>query len=302
MRLDEMNLEGLPTWGGIGDQPTAERVPEVTIAGIPYDSSAFYRRGAAQAPERLRRLSAVMPPITETGKAIAVRLHDVGDAPLRGAGIEPNIEPIADWLIDHVRGVQVVLGGDHTVAIPSVVAQSRRYGQLLAVVTFDAHPDLCDVSHGSRYSHGCAIRRVTELASVPGTRLTMVGLRDFDAEELDFVGREGVNMITMAEASHLAGQALHDRLQANLPHGAAVHLSIDIDVLDPGFAPGTGIPSAGGASTRQVLDWLNALRDFDVVGLDLVEVAPSLDHGDITTLAALKIIFEFLGLLRGVGA
>src|SRR5207302_10961832 len=104
----------------------------------------------------------------------------------------------------------------------------------------------------------------------------------------------GLNMITMAEASWLSRPDLANPRRQNIPRGSRLHVSVDIDVLDPSSAPGTGIPSAGGATTRQVLEWLAAL-EADLVGLDLVEVAPPLDHSDITTLAALKIIFEFLG-------
>ena len=295
LETPEINTADLRPWAGL--VPAEDRTADVTIAGVPFEGEAFYRRGTALAPERIRRLSAVMPPVTETGRLIDVAVRDIGDATLFEGGVEPNIEPVAQWLLEHVEGVQVVLGGDHTVAIPSVLASHRRHGPDLAVITFDAHPDVCDTSHGSRWNIGCAVRRAIEVAGIPPGRLTQVGVRDFDLEEVLYLEAEGVNFTTMRDAAALPPPAMRERLLRAVPRGAPVHLSLDIDVLDPAFAPGTEIPSAGGATTRQVLEWLAALGDCHLVALDLVEVSPPLDHSDITSFAALKLIFEFLGLL-----
>ena len=293
--VPDINTADLRPWAGLAE--AGRGAADVTIAGIPFEGEAFYRPGAALAPGRIRRLSAVMPPVTEAGVTIDLAVKDAGDMDLLPGGIEANIEPTAAWLAESVQGVQVALGGDHTIAIASVLASRRRHGPDLAVVTFDAHPDVCDTSHGSRWNIGCAVRRALEVAELAPGHLTQVGLRDYDPEEVEYLNREGVNYTTMAAAAQLGPAEIGARLRRNIPDGTPVHLSLDIDVLDPAHAPGTEIPAAGGATSRQVLEWMAALRGCRLVALDLVEFSPPLDQSDITSFAALKLIFEFLGLV-----
>ena len=288
-----MNLDGLRPWAGlVGGQPA-----DVVVAGIPYDGSAVYRKGAAIAPRTIRQLSPVMPPVTEEGHLLTgLRVSDIGDLDAGG-----DIE--AGWMGPMERLAQVapdvfltVLGGDHCTAISTLAAQVRRHPGL-SLLWVDAHPDLCDFSRGGHWTCGCALRRALEASGIEPSRVVIAGGRDYDPEELEFIAANNVLLVSTAEiARDLHGSAgkIADRLA-----GAEVHISFDIDVLDPAFAPGTEIPSAGGLSTRQALELLRgATARSHLVGFDVVEVSPPFDDSDITTLAALKLIFEVWGMVK----
>ena len=289
-----MNIDGLRPWGGLGVNE-ARDAADVVVAGIAYDGSAVYRKGAALAPARIRQLSAVMPPVTEDGRPLAKLLvDDIGDL---DAG--PDIQ--SGWLspADRLsrippRAFLTVLGGDHCVAIATLAAQARRHPGL-SVLWVDAHPDLNDFSRGGRWTCGCALRRALESSRIEPSRVVIAGGRDFDPEELGFIANKGVLLVTAYDLAHdFAGsiQRIAGRLGGN-----KVHISFDIDALDPAFAPATEIPSAAGLSTRDALDLLRAATDHsEIVGMDMVEVSPPFDSSDITAFAALKLIFEVWGM------
>jgi arginase family enzyme len=189
-----------------------------------------------------------------------------------------------------------VLGGDHCTAIATLSAQARRHPGL-KIVWVDAHPDLCDFSRGGRWTCGCALRRALEVSGIAPENVVIVGGRDYDPEEIEFIDRNGILLVGARQLINDQAGAL--RKIADRLGGGDVHVSFDIDVLDPAFAPGTEIPSAGGLSTRQALEVLHAVAESaKLVGLDIVELSPPFDNGNISSLAALKIIFEFWGLHR----
>jgi agmatinase len=291
-----INLEGLRTWGGLAGASLQDA--DVVVAGIAYDGSAVYRKGAANAPVRIRQLSAVMPPVTETGKLLTrLQLHDLGDLDLDG-DVERGWQAAADRLAEvPARALLTVLGGDHCSTIPIVAAQARRHPGL-AVVWIDAHPDLCDFSRGGRWTCGCALRRALEVACIEPASAAIVGGRDFDPEEVDFMATNRMLSLTSAQVAEdvrAAGRAVAEWAAAR-----PLHISFDIDFLDPAYAPGTEIPSAGGFSTRQALDLLHTIAaGSNLVGFDIAEVSPPADCSDITSLAALKLLFEFWGLPAG---
>jgi agmatinase len=290
--MTAMNLKGLQPWGGMAGNPL--NAADIVLAGIPYDGSAVYRKGAALAPVRIRELSAVMPPVTEDGRPLdGLKVHDLGDLDA-GAEIESGWSKVADSLAAVPQSALLtVLGGDHCTAIATLAAQARRHPDL-AVLWVDAHPDLCDFSRGGKWTCGCAMRRALEVSSIGPARVVIAGGRDYDPEELEFIRARGMLLVS---ASELAGDSGSARMVADALEGKNLHVSFDIDALDPAFAPGTEIPSGGGLSTRQALDFLRiATAGSKLVGIDMVEVSPPFDHGDITTLAALKVIFEFWGL------
>jgi agmatinase len=289
-----VNLDGLRPWGGLVDGES----PDIVVAGIPYDGSAVYRKGAALAPQRIRQLSAAMPPVTEEGQLLTgVRVEDIGDLSV-GEDIQAGwMKPMQRLAAVPPERFLTVVGGDHCTAIATLAAQVRRHPGL-HVLWVDAHPDLCDFSRGGQWTCGCALRRALEASGIEPSRVVIAGGRDFDPEELDFIRAKGMLLVPTVEiARDLEGSA---RRIAERLEGAKVHVSFDIDVLDPAFAPGTEIPSAGGLSSRQALDLLRkATVDSTLVGLDVVEVSPPFDSSDITTLAALKLIFEVWGLAFG---
>ncbi len=288
-----MNVDGLKPWAGlVGGSPA-----DVVVAGIAYDGSAVYRRGAAQAPQRIRRLSAAMPPVTEEGHRLTgLRVQDIGD-------LDPGDDIESGWMTPMQRLAAVppeafltVLGGDHCTAVSTLSAQVRRHPGLF-VLWVDAHPDLCDFSRGGRWTCGCALRRALEASGIEPSRVVIAGGRDFDPEELDFIAGNGVLLVSSAEIARdlpAAARKIASRLA-----GEKVHVSFDIDVLDPAFAPGTEIPSAAGLSSRQALDLLRGATERSrLVGFDVVEVSPPFDNGDITVFAALKMIFEVWGMVK----
>src|SRR5690348_2437783 len=290
-----MNVEGLRSWGGLerdGDGPA-----DIVIAGIPYDGSAVYRKGAAFGPREMRLLSAAMPPVTEDGHLLSgLRVQDIGDLD-PGREIETGWLTVAERLADvPPESFLTVLGGDHCTAIATLSAQTRRHPGF-HVLWIDAHPDLCDFSRGGHWTCGCALRRALEASGIEPSRVVIAGGRDFDPEELEFITANEVLLVTAAEIAR-DPQGSINKIAERLA-GAKVHISFDIDALDPAFAPGTEIPSAGGLSTRQALELLRgATARSQLVGLDVVEVSPPFDENDITTLAALKLIFEVWGMAK----
>jgi agmatinase len=288
-----MNLDGLRPWAGLagGSFESAD----VVVAGIPYDGSAVYRKGAALAPQRIRSLSAAMPPVTEDGGLLTgMRVHDLGDLDA-GADIQSGWPKVAEQLSRiPPNALLTVLGGDHCTAIATLTAQAKRHPGVM-VLWVDAHPDLCDYSRGGRWTCGCAMRRSLEVSKLDPASVIIAGGRDYDPEELEFIAANGMLLVSMrelAEDPRRGAEKIAGRLA-----GQKVHVSFDIDALDPAFAPGTEIPSSGGLSTRQALDLLNTVTGRStLVGLDVVEVSPPFDNGDITTFAALKLIFEVWGM------
>jgi agmatinase len=289
-----MNLDGLHPWGGLlggGGRGEADAV----VAGIAYDGSAVYRKGAALAPQRIRSLSGVMPPVTEDGTLLSgLRIQDIGDLD-PGLDIEQGWAGVAGRLAEIPPGsFLTVVGGDHCTAIATLAAQARRHPGL-AVVWVDAHPDLCDYSRGGRWTCGCALRRALDVSGIDPRNVVIAGGRDYDPEELEFIGANGLLLIGAPQLARDPSGSAHAIAQRLAGH--PLHISFDIDVLDPAFAPGTEIPSAGGLSSRQALDLLAAVTaGQELVGFDLVEVSPPFDNGDITSLAALKLIFEVWGI------
>jgi agmatinase len=287
-----VNLDGLRPWAGLVDGGA----PDVVVAGIPYDGSAVYRKGAAIAPKTIRAMSPVMPPVTEEGRLLTgLRVSDIGDLDA-GRDIEAGwMDPMQRLAEIPPEAFLTVLGGDHCTAIATLAAQVRRHPGL-SVLWVDAHPDLCDFSRGGHWTCGCALRRALEASGIEPSRVVIAGGRDYDPEELDFIKANNVLLVSAAAiARDPAGSA--EKIAERLA-GAKVHISFDIDALDPAFAPGTEIPSAGGLSTRQALELLRgATARSRLVGLDVVEVSPPFDENDITTLAALKLIFEVWGMV-----
>ncbi len=288
-----MNLDGLKPWAGlVGGTPETS---DVVVAGITYDGSAVYRKGAALAPQRMRSLSAAIPPVTEDGRLLTgLRVVDIGDLD-PGPDIEAGWSRVADRLSQvPTSAFLTVLGGDHCTFISTLAAQVKRHPGL-ALLWVDAHPDLCDFSRGGRWTCGCALRRALDVSGLDPSRVIIAAGRDYDPEELDFIAAHGILLVSARELAREPARSagkIAERLA-----GLEVHISFDIDALDPAFAPGTEIPSAGGLSTRQALDLLaTATQRATLVGLDIVEVSPPFDSGDITTFAALKLIFEVWGM------
>jgi agmatinase len=292
------NTAGLLPWGGL-KPPAAGSRPDVRILGVPMDRGSLYRPGAAKAPAELRKLSAIFAPVSEYAELFdTVTVLDDGDVKLVEGDMGLNVDAVAAEIQKTPAGtVPIVLGGDHTTASPTLVAQQRRLNGQLSILYIDAHPDLNDSSRHTRWSNGCALRRGLELGEIDPRKVTLLGCRDYDWEEVEYIRKMGVTLINAATAHRWSGNQLADEIGSRIG-GDALHISLDIDSLDPSIAPGTGVPSAGGLTSRELLDFLHQLRGVRLAGLDVDEVAPPLDVGHVTSLAALKFIFEYIGMVK----
>ena len=272
------------------------------ILGVPLDRGSLYRPGAAKAPDAMRKLSAIFAPVSEHAELFDdLTVRDDGNIALVEGDMGANVDAVADEIFKTPAGtLPIVLGGDHTTVSPTLIAQQRRHNGRLSVLYIDAHPDLNDVSRQTRWSNGCALRRGLELGEIDPRKVTLLGCRDYDWEEVEFIRRTGITLITAATAHGWTGTQLADEIGSRIGSDA-LHISLDIDSLDPAYAPGTGVPSAGGLTSRELFDFLRQLRGVRLAGLDVDEVAPPLDAGHVTSLAALKFIFEFLGMVK-IGA
>ncbi|HEY9287480.1 MAG TPA: arginase family protein [Candidatus Dormibacteraeota bacterium] len=298
MSEHEFNTRGLALWAGL-KPPAAGTRPDVRVLGVPIERGSLYRPGQAKAPDELRKLSAIFAPVSEQAELFdSVTLQDDGNVALVDGDMGANVDAVAEAIEKTSEGtLPIVLGGDHTVASPTLVAQQRRWNGKLSILYIDAHPDLNDVSRHTRWSNGCALRRGLELGDIDPRKVTLLGCRDYDWEEVEYMKKMGVSLIPAATAHRWTGSQLADEIGSRIG-GDALHISLDIDSLDPSYAPGTGVPSAGGLTTRELLDFLRQLRGAKLAGLDVDEVAPPLDIGHVTSLAALKFIFEFIGMVK----
>ena len=301
MSEHEFNTSGLRPWAGL-QPPSPGARPDVRVLGVPMERGSLYRPGAARAPDELRKLSAIFAPVTERAELFdGLTLQDDGNLKLVDGDMGANVEAVAAEIARTPAGtVPIVLGGDHTTVSPTLVAQQRRLNGRLSILYIDAHPDLNDSSRSTRWSNGCALRRGLELGDIDPRKVILLGCRDYDWEEVEYIRTMGVTLIPAAIAHQWSGNQLADEVGSRLGSDA-LHISLDIDSLDPAYAPGTGVPSAGGFSTRQLLDFLRQLGGVRLAGLDVDEVAPPLDSGHITSLAALKFIFEFMGMVKLAG-
>jgi agmatinase len=291
-----MTLEGTHNlWGDLHSPGLPPEQADFSIIGIPYDGLASARKGAALAPERLRYWSRHLTPFSEDRTCLKdMNVCDLGDIQIT--------DPLQDFLsvrqkIGSLRNIPIILGGDHSVSIPVLQGQRMRYaGQRLGILWVDAHPDLCDEFDGSRLSHACVLRRGME-AGIEPHDICMVGLRSWEDQEIDLIENSGLHVYTAADVAERGIRKIADSIRNILNDCDAIHISLDIDCLDPSVAPGTGIPEFGGLTSRDVLTLLKSMQGLPLVGLDAVEIAPPLDPSEITVFAGLKIIMEYIAVI-----
>jgi agmatinase len=268
---------------------------DVSVIGVPYDGAASSRKGTALGPERMRFWSTHLTPFSEDRTRLRdVRIADLGDIPITHQ--ETDFELVRQKIAT-LPNNPIVLGGDHSISIPVLQAQREKYvDQRLGLLWVDAHPDLCDVFTGSKLSHACTLRRALEFGYEP-SEVCMVGLRSWEDQEIDLIENSGLNVYTAADVAAHGMSRVASSVRSKLSDCDAVHISLDIDCLDPAFAPGTGIPDAGGLTSREVITLIKTLQGLPLVGLDLVEVAPPVDPSEATVFAALKIIMEYIAVI-----
>lgn len=275
---------------------------DIAVLGIPYDAGTSYRPGARFGPNHIRQSSRLLRSYNtelEVAPFSARTVIDGGDIaanPFDISAALSTIEVAARERAD--RGAKVLaLGGDHSISLPLLRAVADRYGPV-AVLHFDAHLDTWDQFLGESYTHGTPFRRAREENLIDSDRSLHIGVRGPQFNDLDIEDsfRLGYATISATDYDRLGLVGVAEAMMARLGDGP-VYVSVDIDVLDPGLAPGTGTPEPGGLSTRELLNTLRALRSLQVVGADLVEVAPPYDHAEVTGYAAAHIGFELISLM-----
>ena len=298
--LTYARFTGVPTFMRLPHITDPEEL-EVALVGIPFDGGTTYRSGPRFGPRHVREQSAIIRPwnpVLQVNPFAKHRTADFGDLPVNPLSIEDTfrrIEKGIQPLLD-AGGRSVCVGGDHSVSLPLLRAVGRKHGPV-SLVQFDAHNDLWDEYFGSKYSHGTPFRRAFEEGLLEDGSVLQVGLRGqvYSEQDFDFAREHRVKMVT-AEEFHSQGIAVVKRL-LDAFRGKAVYITLDIDVVDPAYAPGTGTPQVGGLTSVQILELVRALRGLRIVGCDLVEVSPPYDTGEITSLLAANLLFELLCVL-----
>lgn len=297
----------VPRYGGPATFARLPRIDEVSradvaILGVPFDSGVSYRPGARFGPGHIRAASKLLRPYNPAQDVFpfgAQQVADAGDIGVNPFDLEQAIADV-DAGVTKVRadGATVLtLGGDHTIALPILRSLARDHGPV-AVLHFDAHLDTWDTYFGAPYTHGTPFRRASEEGLLDLERCLHMGIRGplYAKSDLEDDTRLGFSIIRSDdyETDGVAGAV--ERMRKRLDDGP-VYVSIDIDVLDPAHAPGTGTPEAGGLTSRELLNTLRGLTGLNVVGADIVEVSPPYDHAEITGIAASHVAYELLSVL-----
>jgi len=268
---------------------------EVAVAGVPLDLGTTNRAGARDGPAAIRRASRMLVdgahPVTRVDPR-AGGVADVGDFALALGDLPGSLKLIEEQAAAHPH--LVALGGEHGITLPLLRALAKRLGGPIGLVHFDAHLDTWPESFGQRFSHGQPFFHAIEEGLVEPKRMIQVGIRSpVDAETMDATRARGVTVISAIEAHEAGPTAVAAAIADKLGAGPA-YLSVDIDVLDPAFAPGTGTPEIGGLASWQLQAMLRRIGGLDFRGMDVVEVAPAYDVSEITALAAATVAWEYL--------
>jgi agmatinase len=300
---------GLATFARL---PLLERVErcDVAVTGVPFDAGTTFRPGARFGPSAVRQISRLLrtyDPALDVEPFGVQQVADAGDlvgSPFDLPGAIQQIEAGADELFSRASHL-VTIGGDHTISLPLLRAVQRRFGPV-ALVHFDAHLDTWDTYFGAPYTHGTPFRRAFEEGLLLEDTSIHVGIRSSTYAKSDYADDEGFGfrVVRAAELDTIGVEGVLERIRARVESGvgsgvgsAPVYVSIDVDVLDPAHAPGTGTPEAGGLSSRELLSILAGMRNLDVVSADVVEVSPAYDHAEITSIAAAHLAYTLIGLM-----
>jgi agmatinase len=295
--VDRCDLSDLSTYAGA----------DVVIIGAPFDSGTSYRSGARFGPMAIRSTDYLPHDGSRPHLALGVdplqdmRVVDAGDIEMPPTETELSLKRLEEAVhsVCAAGAIPVILGGDHTIAWPDIAGVARHLGAgRVSVVHFDAHADTGEEQWGSLYGHGTPMRRLIESGAARGDRFIQVGLRGYWPEPptLAWMADQGMRWFEMTEVVERGLDACLDEAEALAVDDCdGVFLSIDVDVVDPGMAPGTGTPEPGGLTGRQLLDAVRrlALR-LPIVGIDVVEVAPAYDSADVTAMLANRVVLEAL--------
>ena len=290
--------------------PTFARLPrldevsdiDVAVVGVPFDAGVTYRPGARFGPAHVRESSRLLRPYNpalDVSPFARLQVVDAGDLAVNPFSISEAVEQIergADALLERA-GRLLTIGGDHTIALPLLRSLARKHGPV-AVVHFDAHLDTWDTYFGAAYTHGTPFRRASEEGLIDRSGCMHVGIRGplYDRDDLSDDTALGFSVVPAVEIEELGSRGVIERIRARVEQ-RPVYVSVDIDVLDPAFAPGTGTPESGGLLSRELLAILRSFSSLNLVGADIVEVSPAYDHAEITGIAASHAAYELLSAM-----
>ena len=306
-RVGQVDATVVPRFAG---PPTFARLPrldevsdvDVAILGVPFDSGVSYRPGARFGPAHVRESSRLLRPYNpaqDIEPFARAQVVDAGDLAVNPFSIEEAIGQVqsgAAALLERA-GRLLTIGGDHTIALPLLRALHAVHGPV-AVVHFDAHLDTWDTYFGADHTHGTPFRRASEEGLLDRSGCVHVGIRGplYSVRDLVEDAELGFQVVHSREVDDLGIRGVVERIRARVEE-RPVYVSVDIDVLDPAFAPGTGTPEAGGLTSRELLAILRGIADLHLVGADLVEVAPVYDHAEITGIAASHVAYELVSAM-----
>ncbi|MFJ6532961.1 agmatinase [Microbacterium sp. NPDC091662] len=296
-----------PRYSGIATfarLPRIEDVPraDIAVVGIPFDSGVSYRPGTRFGPSHVRESSRLLRPYNpaqDVSPFAIAQVVDAGDIPVNPFDLTEavtEVERAALALGEQVQRI-VTIGGDHTVALPLLRAVAAKHGPV-AVLHFDAHLDTWDTYFGAPITHGTPFRRASEEGLIDLTASCHVGTRGplYSKQDLEDDERLGFSIVSSEYIEEHGVEAGIARILQRIGD-KPLYVSIDIDVLDPAHAPGTGTPEAGGLTSRELLRILRALKSQSIVGADVVEVSPAYDHAQMTGIAASHVVYELVTLL-----
>ena len=280
---------------------------DVVVVGAPFDGGTSHRPGTRFGPQAIRSTDYLAQDGSRPHLALRVdalrdlRVVDAGDVEMPPGEIERALGALEEavYAVAAAGAVPLVLGGDHSIALPDATGVARHHGfGRVSMIHFDAHADTGDIEFGSLYGHGQPMRRLIESGALRGDRFLQMGLRGYwpGPETLDWMADQRMRSYEMTEIGARGLDAcLDEASEIALDDCDAVFLSVDIDVCDPGHAPGTGTPEPGGLTSRQLLDAVRRIcRELPVAGIDVVEVSPPYDHAEITAALANRVCLEAL--------
>lgn len=278
---------------------------DACFVGVPVDIGTSNRAGARFGPRQIRAESALLRPYNMATRAApfdSLQIADIGDVAINTYDLKKSVAIIErayrEIVTDGCR--PLTMGGDHTIVWPILRALHAKWGHL-GLVHIDAHADINDTMFGEKIAHGTPFRRVVEDGLVDCERVVQIGLRGtgYTAEDFDWPREQGFRVVQAEDCWYQSLTPLMVEVREQLGSGP-VYISMDIDGLDPAFAPGTGTPEIGGLSVMQAMEIIRGCRGLDVVGGDLVEVSPPYDVSGNTSLVAANLLFEMLCVLPGV--
>jgi agmatinase len=285
---------------------------DVVIIGAPFDGGTSHRPGTRFGPQYIRQTCYLPHDGSRPSLAMRVdglqdlRVYDAGDVEMYSGDAERSVRDLqtAIYAIASSGAIPLTLGGDHTVAWPDAAGVAQHVGQgKVSMIHFDAHADTGNIEFGSLIGHGQPMRRLIESGALRGDRFLQIGLRGYwpPPETLDWMAEQKMRSYEMSEIGVRGlDECLGEAFGIAMDECEGVFLSVDIDVCDPGHAPGTGTPEPGGLTARQLLDAVRRIAyELPVLGVDVVEVSPPYDHAEITSFLANRVVLETLtGIAR----